>query len=59
MIEPEAVMVELVVASKGREGTHPNAVGEKDLSCAVDPSLTVHQLRPVNVHVVPESVEGS
>ena len=59
MIEPEAVMVELVVASKGREGTHTNAVGEKDLSCTVDPSLTVHQLGPVNVNIVPESVEGS
>ena len=42
MIEPEAVMVELVVASKSREGAHPNAVGEKDLSCSVDPSLAVH-----------------
>ena len=42
MIEPEAVMVELVVASKSREGAHPNAVGKKDLSCTVDPSLAVH-----------------
>ena len=58
-IKPEAVMVELVVASKGREGTHANAVGEKDLSCTVDPSLPVHQLGPVDVHVVPESVKGS
>ena len=58
MIEPEAVMVELVVASKGREGTHANAVSEKDLSRAVDPSLSIHQLGPVDVHIVPESVKS-
>ena len=59
MLVPEAVMVELVVASKSREGAHPNAVGKKDLSCTVNPSLAVHQLGPVNVHVVPEAVKGS
>ena len=52
-------MVELVVAPQGREGTHANAVGEKDLSRAVYPGLPVHQLGPVHVHVVPESVKGS
>ena len=57
--EPEAVMVELVVAPQGREGSHANAVGEKDLSRAVYPGLPVHQLGPVHVHVVPESVKGS
>ena len=58
-IKPEAVMVELVVASKSRESTHANTVGEKDLSRAVDPSLSVHQLGPVDVDVVPESFKGS
>lgn len=52
-------MVELVVAPQGREGSHADAVGEKDLSRAVDPGLPVHQLGPVHVHVVPESVKGS
>ena len=58
-IKPEAVMVELVVAAQGRQGSHANAVGEEDLSCSIDPRLAVQQLRPVHVHVVPEAVKRS
>ena len=59
MIEPETVVVELVVASESRKRSHPNAVGEEDLSGTIDPGLAVQQLRPVHVHVVPEAVERS
>ena len=58
-IKPETVMVELVVAAQGRQGSHANTVGEEDLSRSVDPRLAVQQLRPVHVHVVPEAVERS
>ena len=59
MIEPETVVVKLVVASQSRKRSHPNAVGEEDLSGTIDPGLAVQQLGPVHVHVVPEAVEGS
>ena len=59
MIEPETVVVKLVVASQSRKRSHPNAVGEEDLSRTIDPCLAVQQLGPVHVHVVPEPVEGS
>ena len=59
MIEPETVVVKLVVASQSRKRSHPNAVGEEDLSRSIDPGLAVQQLGPVHVHVVPEAVEGS
>ena len=59
MIEPETVVVKLVVASQSRKRSHPNAVGEEDLSRTINPGLAVQQLGPVHVHVIPEAVERS
>ena len=56
---PEAVMMELVIAAQGRQGSHADAVSKEDLSCSVDPRLAIIELVPVHMDIVPETIERS
>jgi hypothetical protein len=51
--------MKLVVASERRQRAHPDAVGEEDLGCAVNPGPPLEQLGPVDGHVVLEADQGA
>ena len=44
----ETVVVKLVVGPQRRQSSHSDAVGEEDLSGAVDPGRSFFKLRPID-----------
>jgi len=47
-----AVVVELVIGSQRRQGSHADTVGEEDLSGPIDPGCALLKFGPVDMDVV-------